>query len=802
MTNPCARPGFTLLVPCLVAMFSLIASGQQFKISEPTPMNATTSSATISAVPALVHFSGTLMDTSGKPLTGIAGLTFSLYAEQQGGSPLWIETQSVRLDANGRYSVELGAATSRGLPANLFTSAEARWLGIQVQGQPEQPRIMLLSVPYALKAADAATVGGLPPSAFVLAPTNGSSATANPSANSGSPYSASVGGTGTQNYIPIWTDNSGDLGNSILYQSGSGSSAMIGLNLKTPLANLDVNGTSLMRGLFEMSATGRASATKAYNSNAVNLESSAFNSGTKKTTFNHFQWQSEPVGNNTTNPAATLNLLYGTDPKSPAETGLNIASNGQITFASGQTFPGTGAITGVTSGPGLSGGGSSGSVTLSVPNGGITNDMLQNSSLTVSAAPPLTGGGAVGLGGNTTVSLQACGSGQFLVYYYILFGAWYCQDLPNGIGGSGTTNYVPLWSSGITQGNSYIFQSTNGYVGIGTSSPATNLDVNGSLKLTDSGAVFIGTNSLGPLAFAFGSDVNENAFLGYAGLYQAQPNSVANTAVGWLALSNLEDGDGSNTALGVQALFLNQHGAGNTAVGAAALEMSGVGMNNTAVGYSALRNDAGGNSNTAVGINAGPGPSSPTLTNATAIGANAEVDQNNALILGAKGVNVGIGTSTPSNVFTIAQKAGVAISDGWKTYSSRRWKTNIQTLHGALGKVERLRGVSYDLKDSDEHEIGVIAEEVGEVVPEVVTWEQNGEDARGVDYGRLTALLIEATKEQQALIHKQQEQIRAQQAQITRLNSQVKAIQVSLRVNDRTGSQVHRVKAQAPIVRQ
>jgi hypothetical protein len=43
--------------------------------------------------------------------------------------------------------------------------------------------------------------------------------------------------------------------------------------------------------------------------------------------------------------------------------------------------------------------------------------------------------------------------------------------------------------------------------------------------------------------------------------------------------------------------------------------------------------------------------------------------------------------------------------------------------------------------------VGVIAEEAGAVVPEVVTWEENGKDAQSVDYGRLTALLIEAIKE-------------------------------------------------------
>ena len=63
-------------------------------------------------------------------------------------------------------------------------------------------------------------------------------------------------------------------------------------------------------------------------------------------------------------------------------------------------------------------------------------------------------------------------------------------------------------------------------------------------------------------------------------------------------------------------------------------------------------------------------------------------------------------------------------------------------------------------------------------MPELVTWEKNGTDAQSVDYGRLTALLIEATKEQQALIRKQQEQI-------ARLTRQVKTIQASLKAGGR-----------------
>jgi hypothetical protein len=106
------------------------------------------------------------------------------------------------------------------------------------------------------------------------------------------------------------------------------------------------------------------------------------------------------------------------------------------------------------------------------------------------------------------------------------------------------------------------------------------------------------------------------------------------------------------------------------------------------------------------------------------------------------------------------------------------------------------------LQANGKREVGVIAEEVGAVVPEIVTWDKNGKDAEGVDYSRLTALLIEATKEQQKLIQEQQEQLRAQHEQITRLVSQMKTVQASLKASRRDGSEVHRVKAQLGTVRQ
>ena len=98
-------------------------------------------------------------------------LTFSLYALQQGGSPLWSETQSASLDTQGNYVVLLGATQPAGLPQDLFSSGQALWLGVQPQlsAVGELPRVLLVAVPYALKASDSDTLGGKPASAYALA---------------------------------------------------------------------------------------------------------------------------------------------------------------------------------------------------------------------------------------------------------------------------------------------------------------------------------------------------------------------------------------------------------------------------------------------------------------------------------------------------------------------------------------------------------------------------------------------------------------------------------------------------------
>ena len=192
---------------CLAAvLFGSLAAAQSPISSQPSASSA--------VVPRLVNYSGKAIE-EGRVITGVAGATFAVYGEESGGSPLWLETQNIQADTSGNYTVQLGASSSQGLPLDLFTSGEARWLGVRVNGAEEQPRVLLLSVPYALKAADAETVGGLPASAFMLA----GAATATTAQHSAvavaampSPTSASPATTadvttsgGTANTLPLFT---------------------------------------------------------------------------------------------------------------------------------------------------------------------------------------------------------------------------------------------------------------------------------------------------------------------------------------------------------------------------------------------------------------------------------------------------------------------------------------------------------------------------------------------------------------------------------------------------------------------
>ena len=82
-------------------------------------------------VPHLIRFRGVLKNSVGQP--GKVGITFAIYSDSIGGAALWQESQNVRIDEQGRYAVLLGVTTQEGVPPELFSSGQPRWLGVQSQ---------------------------------------------------------------------------------------------------------------------------------------------------------------------------------------------------------------------------------------------------------------------------------------------------------------------------------------------------------------------------------------------------------------------------------------------------------------------------------------------------------------------------------------------------------------------------------------------------------------------------------------------------------------------------------------------
>src|SRR5262245_52366796 len=174
-------------------------------------------------VPRLISISGVFRPADGQPAGAVETVTLSIYADPEGGVPLWQETQTVALDGQGRYALLLGASQADGIPAAVFASGDAHWWGLRFEraGEVEGPRTRITSVPYALRAAEADTLGGRPASDYLLAP----SATAGEHATTASATTATAAGVdavpgasadavlpGTNNFLAKYLNGGADVG--------------------------------------------------------------------------------------------------------------------------------------------------------------------------------------------------------------------------------------------------------------------------------------------------------------------------------------------------------------------------------------------------------------------------------------------------------------------------------------------------------------------------------------------------------------------------------------------------------------
>ena len=192
-----------------------------------------------SSVPRVMQVSGVFVPANGQPPASVESVTIAIYADEQGGTPLWEETQEVAVDSNGRYSILLGATRPEGLPQELFASGQARWMSRRVEraGEREQARVLITSVPYALKATDADTLGGRPATDYLLA---GSAVTGAAAGIAQEPLpTANLTNPSVTNNIPKYV-NSVDLGASSIFDTGG----LVGVNTASPLDTMHLQFTN------------------------------------------------------------------------------------------------------------------------------------------------------------------------------------------------------------------------------------------------------------------------------------------------------------------------------------------------------------------------------------------------------------------------------------------------------------------------------------------------------------------------------------------------------------------------------
>ena len=275
-----------------------------------------------------------------------------------------------------------------------------------------------------------------------------------------------------------------------------------------------------------------------------------------------------------------------------------------------------------------------------------------------------------------------------------------------------------------------------------------------------------------------------------AGALLSNTEGSFNTANGAFALFSNTTGD-YNTATGFQALFGNTTGAFNTATGYRALQDNTTGIYNTATGFLALTNNTNGDGNTAIGYRALH--DNTTGIQNTAIGYYAGHDvtgDNNvcigANVFGAAGVD---NTTWIRNVYdSVATARAVYVNASNKIgtlSSSRRYKEEIRPMAEASEAILALRPMTFrykkDIDPTRSRSFGLIAEEVAEVDPNLVTPDRDG-NPETVRYEAVNAMLLNEflkehrkNEEQEAMIARQQKQIDALTVGLQKVSAQLEA---------------------------
>jgi hypothetical protein len=277
-----------------------------------------------------------------------------------------------------------------------------------------------------------------------------------------------------------------------------------------------------------------------------------------------------------------------------------------------------------------------------------------------------------------------------------------------------------------------------------------------------------------------------NIFMGnQAGFFNN--DGTFNIFMGWRSGYNNVGGDG-NVCIGFLSGFGNTNGDNNVFIGIGSGQKNTTASTNLFLGYYAGSNVTTGYNNTYVGARAGM--NCYTGHNNVYIGYMAgfhETNNNRLYIANNSGdmlppliygnfeklqvVIAGDSTDNPNDYrFFVNGSAGGTTS--WNVYSDERLKMDIHSIANPLEKVLALRGVNFYWKDKskmgDDLQIGFVAQEANEIVPEVVG--KNG-DYFSMQYAPITALIVEGMKEQQKQIEFYKSQLQSLQEKVDKIET-------------------------------
>jgi trimeric autotransporter adhesin len=360
------------------------------------------------------------------------------------------------------------------------------------------------------------------------------------------------------------------------------------------------------------------------------------------------------------------------------------------------------------------------------------------------------------------------------------------------IGGDGTKNYIPIWATPNYLLSSAIYQDANKNIGVGTTTPAASLDVNGATNTAltyeiggstvlsigspadqdvflgvsagSSNVVGQGVNNTfsGFQAGVFNTTGDRNTFIGtLAGRYNT--TGEHNTFTGEDSGFNNTTGD-NNTFTGVQAGFSNAAGSSNTFTGDGA-GYNNTGSSNTFIGYRAGSNNTTGSGDIYIG---NQGPDSGTESNAIRIG-----DSNHTATYVAGIYNATVSSGIPIFINSSGQLGTQA--------SSVRFKEQVRELGDSTSRLMNLRPVSFYYRpEYDEGErrlqYGLIAEDVAKVYPELVAYDKDGKPY-SVRYQYLSVMLVNELQRQHHYAESEATVITVQQQKIEELEQRLSRLE-------------------------